>query len=94
MFHETIEIIYGAGYANKIVSGSVVPISADETYALGRNVNTVTYRLVLPPTVGDLSATIEFLWRTHRMAAVGPSMCHTINGRIHHYEIFAAKVGG
>ena len=72
----------------------ITPLTAEESAAVGRNSSSVTYRAIIEPAVGDLAASARFTWRGRSYSAIGPSMCHTALGRIHHYEIFIGISAG
>jgi hypothetical protein len=94
MLHEQVDIITGANSAPLVYSAECVPLTAAETYELGRNVNAVTYRVILGPETMPLPAGAELMWRGQRYSAIGPAMQYTRRGAIHHYELLIARVGG
>ena len=94
LLHEQVELITGANTASLVYAAECVPLTAAETYELGRNINSVTYRVILGPDTVPIPASAELMWRGQRYGAIGPAMQYTRRGQIHHYELFIARVGG
>lgn len=83
-----------AGGVTRNYRAAVTPITAAETYELGRNLSSVTYRLILPAFVHEITSTAELIWRGKRYSALGPAMCFTLGGRVHHWEVFIGRKTG
>jgi len=94
ILHERVELAFGGTGSGTFIAAEVSPLSAEEIYATGRNINQATYRIVYGPDAGPSAASAEFVWRGIRLSALGPSLTHTAQGRVHHYEVVAARIGG
>ena len=94
IFYEQVSYITG-GTNTLEYAAEVIPLTAAETYELGRNINSVNYRVVLGPDVRHkITASAELWWRGDRYSAIGPAMAYTRRGSVHHYELFISKIGG
>jgi hypothetical protein len=93
ILHELVTFLTGG--TNKLpYAAEVIPLTAAETYELGRNINSVTYRVILGPNVHQITSSAELLWRGDRYSAIGPAMTYTRNGSVHHVELFVSRIGG
>jgi hypothetical protein len=78
---------------NTPIRAEFAPLTAEESFSAGRNPSSVSYRMTfLWPTVLPTSTTVT--WRTKVYNFVGPSMQHTIQGRLHHQEAIVTRATG
>lgn len=71
----------------------VRPLGSAETVG-GRQTVESRYRVFLPPTATDVTATDALGWRDATLELQGDVEPHTIGGRVHHYEVIAARITG
>jgi hypothetical protein len=75
------------------IRAEFAPLTAEESFSAGRSPSSVTYRMIFTyPTVLPTATTVT--WRAKEYDFVGPSMQHTIQGRLHHQEAIVTRATG